>query len=171
MDRLSQDDSKVRCIVLKGEGKHFTAGLDLKSAMNLSQLKDSASDPARASFKFFNVVKPLQDSVSSCEKARVPVIAAMHGYCIGAGVDISSACDVRMCSADTKFSIKEVDLALAADIGTLQRFQKVVGNQSWANELAYTARFFGAEEALKYGFVSSVHPTAADCHQAAIALA
>ena len=122
MDGLSQDDSKVRCIVLKGEGKHFTAGLDLKSAMKLSQLKDSASDPARASFKFFNVVKPLQDSVSSCEKARVPVIAAMHGYCIGAGVDISSACDVRMCSADTKFSIKEVDLALAADIGTLQRF-------------------------------------------------
>ena len=84
-----------------------------------SRSKSASPDPARSSFKFFDVVKPLQDAVSSTERARVPVIAAIHGYCIGAGVDISSACDIRLCSADSKFSIKEVDLGLAADIGTL----------------------------------------------------
>ena len=78
----------------------------------------------------------------------MPVIAAIHGFCIGAGVDLVTACDIRVCAADTKFSIKEVDIGLAADIGTLQRFQKVVGNGSWTRELTYTARFFDAQEAL-----------------------
>lgn len=79
---------------------------------------------------------------------RVPVIAAIHGYCIGAGVDLASACDIRICAKDTQFTIKEVEIGLAADIGTLQRFQKVVGNESWARELAYTGRVFKADEAL-----------------------
>jgi len=78
---------------------------------------------------------------------RVPVIAAIHGYCIGAGVDLASACDIRICAKDTQFTIKEVEIGLAADIGTLQRFQKVVGNESWARELAYTGRVFKADEA------------------------
>ena len=83
--------------------------------------------------------------MSSLEKVRVPVIAAINGFCIGAGVDLTSACDIRICSKDTKFTIKEVDIGLAADIGTLQRFQKVVGNDSWTRELAYTARIFSHE--------------------------
>ncbi len=101
----------------------------------------------------------------------MPVIAAIHGYCIGAGVDLASACDIRVCAKDTQFTIKEVDVGLAADIGTLQRFQKVVGNESWARELAYTARFFTAEEALQRGFVSKVCDTFDDVMKTAMDLA
>jgi len=117
MEDLNKKD--VRCIVLKGEGQHFSAGLDLSSAMSMSSLNSSQLDPAWTAFNFFNTVKPLQDSVSSLENVRVPVIAAIWGFCIGAGVDLSSACDIRLCAKDTKFTIKEVDVGLAADIGTL----------------------------------------------------
>ena len=87
----------------------------------------------------------------------MPVIAAVHGLCLGMGIDMISACDVRLVSKDVKFCIKEVDIGIAADLGTLQRFQKIVGNDSWARELCYTARMFGADEAAKFGFVSHVH--------------
>lgn len=88
----------------------------------MQEIKAASNDPSRSAFAFFNTVKPLQDSVSSLEHVRVPVIAAIHGYCIGAGVDLASACDIRICAKDTQFTIKEVDVGLAADIGTLQRF-------------------------------------------------
>jgi len=116
-------------------------------------------DPARAGLDFFNVVGPLQESVSSLEHVRVPVIAAVNGLCIGAGVDLTSAADIRIASKSAKFTIKEVDIGLAADIGTIQRFQKIVGNDSWTRELAFTARFFSPEEALERGFLSKVTDT------------
>ena len=95
----------------------------------------------------------------------------MHGYVIGAGVDISSTCDIRFAAKGTKFTIKEVDIGLAADIGTIQRFQKVVGNDSWTRELCYTARWFTPEEALEKGFLSKVTETKEECLQEAIKLA
>ena len=94
--------------------------------------------------------------MSSIERCRVPVIAALHGFVIGAGIDIGAACDVRYTTKDARFTIKEVDIGLAADLGTIQRFQKVVGNDSWTRELCYTARWFTAQEALDKGFVSKV---------------
>jgi len=97
--------------------------------------------------------------VSSLEHVRVPVIAAVNGLCIGAGVDLTSAADIRIASKTAKFTIKEVDIGLAADIGTIQRFQKIVGNDSWTRELAFTARFFSPEEALEKGFLSKVTDT------------
>ena len=102
------------------------------------------------------MLRPLQESVSSLEKVKVPVIAALNGLVIGAGVDFASAADIRYCSKGAKFTIKEVDIGLAADIGTLQRFQKIVGNDSWTRELAYTARFFTPDESLLHGFVGSL---------------
>ena len=119
MEYLGRIDSEVRAIVLAGSGKVFTAGLDMNAAMGMQELKDSAEDPARTAIKFFDVVKPLQEGISSLEKVRVPVIAAIHGYCIGAGLDVVSACDIRYVAKGTKFTIKEIDLGLAADIGTL----------------------------------------------------
>jgi len=92
----------------------------------------------------------------------------MHGYSFGLGLDISTCADVRICSADTKFSIKEVDIGLAADIGTLTRLPKVVGNFSWIKEVALSARIFGAEEALRVGFVSYVHETKDKAIEAAL---
>jgi delta(3,5)-delta(2,4)-dienoyl-CoA isomerase len=99
------------------------------------------------------------------------VIGVGHGYCIGAGVDLLSACDIRICAEDAKFTIKEVDIGICADIGTIQRFQKIVGNDSWTRELCYTARFFSATEAMKYGFVSSVHKSKEEALAAAEKLA
>jgi enoyl-CoA hydratase/carnithine racemase len=88
------------------------------------------------------MVGPLQRNTSVVERCRVPVICALSGYVIGAGIDISSACDIRICSSDTKFSIREIDIGMCADLGTIQRFQKVVGSDSFFRELAYTGRFF-----------------------------
>jgi Enoyl-CoA hydratase/isomerase len=84
------------------------------------------------------------------------VICVLHGASVGIAIDISSACDIRVAAQDTKFSIKEVDIGLAADLGTLQRFPRVVGNDSWTRELAFTGRFFSAKEALERGFLSYV---------------
>ena len=84
------------------------------------------------------------------------VICVLHGASVGIAIDISSACDIRLAAQDAKFSIKEVDIGLAADLGTLQRFPRIVGNDSWTRELAFTGRFFSADEALEKGFVSYV---------------
>ena len=171
MEYLGRIDSDVRAIVIAGSGKVFSAGLDMNSAMGMQELKDSAEDPARSAIKFFDVLRPLQEGISSLEKVRVPVIAAIHGYCIGAGVDVVSACDIRYAAKGTKFTIKEIDLGLASDVGVLQRFPKTVGNDSWARELAFTARYFDEKEALKNGFISKVSDTPEQCLADAIALA
>jgi delta(3,5)-delta(2,4)-dienoyl-CoA isomerase len=83
----------------------------------------------------------------------------LHGYSFGLALDISTCADIRICASNTKFAVKEVDIGLAADIGTLTRLPKVVGNFSWVKDVALSARIFGAEEAYRVGFVSQVHDT------------
>ena len=117
------------------------------------------------------LIAPLQRQTTIVEKCRVPVISALHGYVIGAGVDLASASDIRICSKDAKFSIKEIDLGMCADLGTIQRFQKIIGNDSFFRELAYTGRFFSPDEALKQGFVSAVAENKEECFKKAFALA
>src|SRR3712207_4175996 len=115
--RIGQDPA-VRAILLSGQGRHFTAGLDLEYAS--SQFPPS-SDPGRAAEARLRHIQWLQDAFSAVEQARTPVIAVVHGACVGAGVDLVSACDLRIASTDAFFQIAEVDVAITADLGTLQR--------------------------------------------------
>ncbi|KAL1619028.1 hypothetical protein SLS54_006879 [Diplodia seriata] len=95
---------------------------------------------------------------NALERCAKPVIAVLHGISYGLAIDLSLACDVRLCASDASFAVKEVDIGIAADIGTLTRLPKSVGSASWAKDVALTARVFGADEALAQGFVSEVHP-------------
>ncbi len=95
----------------------------------------------------------------------------MHGYSFGLGLDMSTCADIRICTSDVKFAVKEVDIGLAADIGTLTRLPKVVGNFSWVKDVSLSARVFGAEEAYKVGFVSQVLPNKAKAIEAGIRMA
>ena len=145
-------DRSVRAILLSGRGKHFTAGLDLNYAG--SQFGPS-DDPGRAAEARLRHIERLQDAFSAVEEARPPVIAALHGGCIGAGVDIAAACDIRIASADCFLQIAEVDVAITADLGTLQRLGFLLP-QGIVRELAYTGRRMSAEEAARYGLVNRV---------------
>ena len=101
----------------------------------------------------------------------IAVICVMHGYTLGLAMDISTCADIRICSADTKFAVKEVDIGLAADIGTLTRLPKVVGNFSWVKDVSLSARIFGAEEAYRVGYVSQILETKEKAIQAALKMA
>ncbi|KAG0219480.1 putative enoyl CoA hydratase [Mortierella sp. NVP41] len=113
----------------------------------------------------------LQDSLTAIEICDKAVVAAIHGPCIGGGIDITTACDIRYASKDAYFSVKEVDIGLAADVGSLQRLPKVVGNISWVRELCLTGRNFDSKEALEQGFISKVLPDYAAVVAEAIATA
>jgi len=145
-------DGAVRAILLSGRGRHFTAGLDLEYA---SQQFAPNADPGRAAEVRLRHIEWLQDAFSVLEAARAPVIAAVHGGCIGAGVDLASACDLRVASADAFFQVAEVDVAITADLGTLQRLGYLIP-QGVLRELTYTGRRMGAEEAARYGLVNRV---------------
>lgn len=108
-----------------------------------TQLKDSASDdvdPARQAYRMRAHIKAFQDAFTAIEVCSKPVIAAVHNACFGAGVDLITACDIRYCAKDSFFCVKEVDIGLAADVGSLQRLPKVIGNNSLVRELCFTGR-------------------------------
>src|SRR5688500_9627971 len=145
-------DPAVRAILLSGRGRHFTAGLDLEYA---SRQFPPSQDPGRAAEARLRHIEWLQDAFSAVEQARPPVIAAIHGGCIGAGVDLASACDLRVASEHAFFQVAVVDVASTADLGTLQRLGYLVPN-GMLRELTYTGRRMGAEEAARYGLVNRV---------------
>lgn len=151
-DRMAalDQDPEVRVVVIKAEGQSFTAGLDLSA---LSSLVSSHGADARESLRQF--ILRGQASMTAVERCRKPVIAAVHSHCIGGGVDLLSACDIRLASQDAVFSVRETRLALVADLGTLQRLPYIVGDGVF-RDLVYTGRDFTAAEALKMGFLSRV---------------
>ena len=104
------------------------------------------------------MIQFLQDAVSAPEKCKVPVIAAISGYCIGGAIDLVTACDLRYCADDATFCVKETDLAIVADLGTLQRLPKLIGDQR-TRELVYTSRLFNGKEAKALGLVLDSFPT------------
>ncbi|KAI8069335.1 ClpP/crotonase-like domain-containing protein [Gongronella butleri] len=151
-------DSDIVAVVLSGSGRMFTAGLDLKSN-SIANGPDQTLDCARLTYRKRDHLANFQAAFTAIEKCDKPVIAAIHNACIGAGVDMTTACDIRYCSKDAYFCVKEVDVGLAADVGTLQRLPKVIGNQSLVRELCFTARNLPADEALQHGLVSRVLDT------------
>ncbi|WP_419912276.1 crotonase/enoyl-CoA hydratase family protein [Hoeflea sp.] len=150
---LLDADEAVRAAVLTGEGKHFTGGMDLAAFASIAALFQQ--EPGRAAYAFRKKIMQLQEAFTAIERARFPVIAAIHGACIGGGIDMISACDIRLASSDAYFAIEEINIGMAADVGTLQRLPKLIA-PSVAAELAYTGRRFSAEEALQIGLLSTV---------------
>jgi enoyl-CoA hydratase len=155
-------DPTVRAVVISSSGKHFTAGLDLNWAAGSGGSQHP--DLGRAREKMRRHVKYMQEPFNAVDRCRVPVIAAIQGGCIGGGVDFITACDIRVGSADCFFTIQEVNIAIVADVGTLQRIPYLLP-QGLIRELAYTGRRWMAEEAHAQGFLNHVYPD----HEATIA--
>ncbi|KAL6733802.1 hypothetical protein Aduo_004418 [Ancylostoma duodenale] len=171
-DKLA-DDPKCRAIVISGNGKSFCAGIDLQHGMGelVGMLMNDDIDVGRKGRMLRRIITTCQDGYTAIETCPKPVIAAIHSHCIGAGVDLITACDIRYASSDAVFNIKEVDIGMAADVGTLNRIQKIVGNDSWTREIAFTSRDVCADEALKFGLVSRVFNSEKEVVEEALHLA
>ena len=145
-------DDDVRVLILAGRGKAFTVGIDVNL---LASIQPTGPSPATGNLHIYREIKRLQKTVSSFAETAKPVIAAIHGYCLGAGANFISACDIRLASADAIFSIRETRMGLVADIGALQRLPGVVGSGVTA-EMALTGADYPAEWALQKGLVTRV---------------
>ena len=146
---------EVRVIILSGEGTHFCAGIDLELLMSLEAFQ-KIDCAGKRSEKIRNLIQTLQQTVTAIEKCSKPVLAAIHNGCIGGGVDIISACDMRYCTEEAYFTIKEIDLGMVADIGTLQRLPKII-SPGMVAELAYTGRKMYGKEAKEIGLVNHLY--------------
>ncbi|MBN2398469.1 MAG: enoyl-CoA hydratase/isomerase family protein [Deltaproteobacteria bacterium] len=142
----------VWVIILKSNARIFSAGLDLKDAMSrglIGKPKNMLNIPVDD--------RALFDCCHAIEECRKPVIAAVHGMCVGAGLDIISACDLRLCTEDASFTLREARIGIVADMGVLQRLPHIIG-QAFTRQLAYTGRFFTAGEVERMGLVIEVYP-------------
>ena len=164
-------DNECRAAVLSGAGKIFTAGLDLMDMGPVLMAQQEDQDVSRRAYHMRDKILQFQESFSVIEKCPQPVIAAIHSACVGGGVDMICACDIRWCTSDAWFQVKEVEIGLAADVGTLQRLPKIVGNESLVRELCYTSRKFMAEEAKSFGLVSRIFQDREDLISGALDLA
>ena len=148
---------EARVAILQGEGRLFTAGIDLQMMMSMAPNAQDACD-GRARESLRRTILDLQDTLTSLERCRKPVLAAVHGACIGGGMDLITCADMRYCSADAYFCIKEIDIGMTADVGTLQRLPRLIG-EGMARELAYTGRHLQAVEAREIHLVNRVFDT------------
>ncbi|KAF2726228.1 enoyl-CoA hydratase/isomerase family protein [Polychaeton citri CBS 116435] len=162
--RQISTDPNARVVILTGAGdRAFTSGLDVQAASQSGALaeKQTSSDGARTAVQLRRHIQDFQNDITSIEKCEKPVIAVLHGISYGLAIDVTLACDVRICARNTRFSVREVDIGLAADIGTLSRLPAANVPMSWAKDVCLTARDFSAEEALRVGFVSGVYDSKA----------
>ncbi len=158
----------ARALVISSTGKHFTAGMALDVFANGAVSMDDASAVGRANM--VPLLQAMQHTFNALEQLRMPVIAAIHGGCIGGGVDMVCACDIRLASADAFFSIQEINIGMVADVGTLQRLPKLIP-EGVVHELAYTGRRLLAQRALAVGLVNEVFVSQQEMVQAALAMA
>ncbi len=149
-------DKEIRAVIISGKGPCFSAGIDLMGmAQELPELMET-EQKGGVKWRLLKKIHALQDAISCIEWCRKPVIAAIHGHCIGAGLDMATACDIRICTTDAIFSLKEAAVSFVADVGVLQRIPQIVG-QGYARELAYTARHFDAGRAKQMLLVNDVY--------------
>lgn len=153
--RALEAQEDVRVIVISSTGKHFSAGMDLSVFQNPNTIPMSG-DPGRIGENIRRVVLQLQDTLSALEQVRIPVLAAIQGGCIGGALDLSCCADSRYCTENAYFTIKETEIGMTADMGTLQRLPRLLP-EGMVRELAYTGRKFSAEEAKRLGFVNEVY--------------
>jgi enoyl-CoA hydratase len=156
VDSISTDGA-ARVIVISSEGKHFTAGMDIAVFME-GGLDGDAKNQHVSAEAFRHKVRALQDTFTCLERARQPVLAAVQGGAIGAGVDLASACDCRYASADAFFCVQETAIGMTADVGTFPRLMKTMP-EGWARQIAYTAERLPAAKAKEIGFVNEVFPS------------
>jgi enoyl-CoA hydratase len=160
-------DPEVRAVVVTGSGPHFSYGLDLGAFMadvGPELLADDGMAGARTAFH--DRVRRMQAALDAVEACRKPVAAAVHGWCIGGGVDLVAACDVRYAAADATFSIRETRVAIVADMGSLQRLPGIIG-EGHLRELALTGKDVDARRAAEIGLVNDVRPDAPAAFEAA----
>ncbi len=162
---LSENEA-VRAIVLSAQGPHFSVGLDLKE----SNLTASAGSPAATARGTYRHVKELQRAFDALAEAPQPTIAAVHGYCIGGGIDLIACCDIRLAAEDSVFSIREARIAIVADLGSLQRLPRIVP-RGHLMELALTAEDFGTGRAERIGLINRVLPGREETVAEAVAVA
>lgn len=149
-----EDTVQVRVVVLSGAGQHFSSGIDL---MLLAQVgAQLGKEVGRNARTLKRKIEELQSSFNAVDACSKPVLAAIQGYCLGGAIDLISACDMRYCSQDAQFAIKEIDVGMTADVGTLQRLPHIIGD-GIMRELAYTGRTVEANEALRIGLVNRVY--------------
>lgn len=166
--RVLEEDTSVRCVVLSGEGPDFTSGVDIKSFMSVYAQLQETEDPARKAKLLQGIVKKFQYPFKQMYDFSKPIICVQHGICYGLGMELAACSDIRYCSKDTKMSIKEVLIGIAADVGSLQEMPKLVSNQSLLRELIYTGRDLASDEALELGFVSRIFETKQDALDGAL---
>jgi enoyl-CoA hydratase len=155
MNELDADDT-IRAIIIAGKGTMFCAGIDLVSMIPDDSEKTDMGQTGGKKLEFYQNILNMQDGLSCIEWCRKPVIAAVHGKCIGAGLDMITACDVRICSEDAEFSLREAAIGFVADMGVLQRIATIVG-QGITRELAFTAKFISAKRAKEMLLINEVY--------------
>lgn len=151
----------ARAVVLSAAGPHFCAGIELGGPGDPLSAASASADPVAAAEGLRRAVLDMQAALTAIERCRKPVVAAVHGACVGGGVDLVAACDIRCCSRDASFVLKEVDMAIVADLGALQRLPRIVGYGN-AADLALTGRKITAMEAKEMGLVTRVFDSKQD---------
>lgn len=167
---LGKDDTLRAVIIQGGEDGAFSLGLDLPATMKNYGALFTGEGLAGPRTELLQLIRDLQSSINAVAECPVPVIAAVHGWCIGGGLDLISACDIRLASRDAKFSLRETQIAIVADLGSLQRLPSIVG-KGHARELAFTGMDIDAARAAAIGLVNHIYGDAAAVRQAAYELA
>jgi len=152
-------DEEVRAIIVRGEGDNFSYGLDLAAMTGDLGSHFAGANLAAERTRLLDLISDMQQAFDRVESCRKPVIAAVNGWCIGGGVDLIAACDIRLCSADARFSLREVKVAIVADLGSLQRLPRIIG-EGHTRELAFTGKDITSSRALQIGLVGEVYESA-----------